>query len=80
MSSDAFGLGGKKLILLGCGKMGGAMLSGWLERGLPGSQVQVVDPGAGAAHVAFVEAGVAFNPDTLDADPAAVLLAVKPTR
>ena len=32
------------LLLVGCGKMGGAMLRGWLKRGVPGSQVFVVDP------------------------------------
>ena len=32
------------LVLLGCGKMGSAMLAGWLERGLPASSVWVSDP------------------------------------
>ncbi len=32
------------LVLLGCGKMGSAMLAGWLERGLPASSVWVIDP------------------------------------
>ena len=32
------------LLLVGCGKMGGALLRGWLSRGVPGSQVFVVDP------------------------------------
>jgi pyrroline-5-carboxylate reductase len=35
------------LLLIGCGKMGGAMLSGWLERGL--SRAVVVEPHAPAA-------------------------------
>ena len=35
------------LLLIGCGKMGGAMLSGWLERGL--SRAVVVEPFAPAA-------------------------------
>ncbi|WP_316860297.1 pyrroline-5-carboxylate reductase [uncultured Cohaesibacter sp.] len=33
------------LVLVGAGKMGGAMLTGWLEMGLSGSNVTVVDPG-----------------------------------
>ena len=33
------------LVLLGCGKMGSAMLAGWLEHGLPTSaSVWVIDP------------------------------------
>lgn len=32
------------LLLVGCGKMGGALLRGWLSRGVPGRQVYVVDP------------------------------------
>ena len=32
------------LVLLGCGKMGSAMLAGWLARGLPTSSVYVIDP------------------------------------
>ena len=35
------------LLLIGCGKMGGAMLSGWLERGL--SRAVVVEPFAQSA-------------------------------
>ena len=34
----------KGLVLLGCGKMGSAMLEGWLKRGLPASSVWVTDP------------------------------------
>jgi pyrroline-5-carboxylate reductase len=32
------------LVMLGCGKMGSAMLEGWLNRDLPPSSVFVVDP------------------------------------
>ena len=31
------------LVLLGCGKMGSAMLAGWLQRGLPAASVWVID-------------------------------------
>ncbi|XAZ22249.1 pyrroline-5-carboxylate reductase [Sinorhizobium sp. B11] len=63
------------VVLIGAGNMGGAMLSGWLKSGVPGSAVLVVDPGpspammstiadAGAAHVtaapADLKAGVLF--------------------
>ncbi len=32
------------LVLVGCGKMGGALLRGWLSRGVPGKDVFVIDP------------------------------------
>lgn len=34
----------KPLVLLGAGKMGGAMLQGWLDHGVPGQDVVIVDP------------------------------------
>ena len=34
----------KGLVLLGCGKMGSAMLQGWLADGLSPSSVHVLDP------------------------------------
>ena len=34
------------LVLIGAGKMGGAMLTGWLDRGLAPSGVVVVEPRA----------------------------------
>ncbi|HSV29584.1 MAG TPA: pyrroline-5-carboxylate reductase, partial [Candidatus Omnitrophota bacterium] len=33
-----------KVLLVGCGKMGSAMLAGWLDRGLAPADVVVVDP------------------------------------
>lgn len=68
------------LLLVGCGKMGGALLAGWRERGLA-SRVFVVEPGAAAAAFAG-ESGIALLTEAaaLPADfrPAVVVLAVKP--
>ncbi len=62
------------LVLLGCGKMGSAMLAGWLEQGLPASSVWVQDP----APSDWVQAqGVHINQKWPSA-PAIVLVAVKP--
>lgn len=62
------------LVLLGCGKMGSAMLAGWLEGGLAPSSVWVKDPFPSE----WLKAqGVRINED-LPAAPAIVLVAVKP--
>ena len=34
------------LVLVGAGKMGGAMLEGWLTRGYPAKNIYIQDPGA----------------------------------
>ena len=69
------------LLLLGCGKMGGALLSGWLDRGLPAEQVTVIEPHA-AAVADFTQRGVrhvvAAEQLGRDLRPKVVLLAVKP--
>lgn len=62
------------LVLLGCGKMGSAMLAGWLAGGLPATSVYVIDPFPSD----WVKGqGVHINAD-LPANPAIVLVAVKP--
>ncbi|WP_299624672.1 pyrroline-5-carboxylate reductase [uncultured Tateyamaria sp.] len=62
------------IVLLGCGKMGSAMLAGWLSRGLPTDKVWVLDP----APSEWVRGtGVQVNTN-LPAAPAIVLIAVKP--
>jgi pyrroline-5-carboxylate reductase len=62
------------LVLLGCGKMGGAMLRGWLEGGLAPEAVHVIDP-----HPSdwLRGTGVAINAE-LPESPAIVIVAVKP--
>lgn len=69
------------LVLAGCGKMGGAMLTGWLKQGLDPRQVVVQDPGPPAEiqalldrHGITVQASIAALP----APPAVILAAVKP--
>lgn len=62
------------LVLLGCGKMGSALLAGWLREGLSPAAVHVIDP-----HPSdwLRGTGVAVN-GALPAAPAVVLVAVKP--
>ena len=62
------------LVLLGCGKMGSAMLAGWLERGMPAERVWVIDP---MPSLWLRGTGVNINTDLPDG-PAVVLVAVKP--
>lgn len=62
------------LVLLGCGKMGSAMLSGWLDDGLPPEAVFVIDP---APSDWLRGTGVALNVK-LPPEPAIALVAVKP--
>lgn len=62
------------LVLLGCGKMGSAMLEGWLKGGLSPQAVWVIDP----APSDWVKAqGVHLNAGLPD-DPAVMVVAVKP--
>lgn len=67
-------IAGKGLVLLGCGKMGSAMLAGWLERGLSPEKVWVMDP---APSDWLKCTGVHINA-ALDGRPSIVLIAVKP--
>ena len=69
------------IVLVGCGKMGGALLSGWLQEGITGDDIVVVEPDDQAAEAvrrlgvtvvaSAANLSAAFRPDL-------VLLAVKP--
>ena len=63
------------LVLLGCGKMGSAMLQGWLQEGLSSQSVWVLDPHPSDWLKGL--SGLNLNTD-LPKDPAIVLIAVKP--
>lgn len=62
------------LVLLGCGKMGSALLKGWLAGGLPASAVRVLEPNPSDWLRAT---GVALN-GPLPPAPAVAVVAVKP--
>jgi pyrroline-5-carboxylate reductase len=69
------------LLLVGCGKMGGALLRGWLDQGVDAGDVLVVEPAADPSRVQVpdgvrVVASAADIPG--DFAPAVVVLAVKP--
>jgi pyrroline-5-carboxylate reductase len=50
------------IVLAGAGKMGGAMLSGWLARGLDAAKVAVIEPHPSDEISALVAKGVRLNP------------------
>lgn len=62
------------LVLLGCGKMGSAMLQGWLAQGVDADAVTILDPNPSDW---LKGQGVSINTN-LPATPAVCILAVKP--
>ena len=72
---------GDRLLLVGCGKMGGAMLSGWVERGADAGDITVIEPHPESAEAARRAYGarVLGEPAALTGDaPAVIIFAVKP--
>ncbi|MGB5094025.1 MAG: pyrroline-5-carboxylate reductase [Parvibaculum sp.] len=72
----------RPLLLVGAGKMGGALLAGWLGKGLAPAMVQLRDPQPGEDVARLIaERGIALNTSIRDLarlTPGVVLLAVKP--
>jgi pyrroline-5-carboxylate reductase len=68
----------ERLVLIGAGKMGGAMAAGWLDGGFPASALSVLEPhpSEGLAQLATAR-GVSLNPAHV-APPDVLVLAVKP--
>jgi pyrroline-5-carboxylate reductase len=68
------------LVLVGAGKMGGAMLEGWLKGGAEASRIVALDPSPPPEVKALIEgAGVRLNPDVSTIrDAEVVIIAVKP--
>ncbi len=69
------------LVLVGCGKMGGALLGGWAKAGLAAASTCIVEP-AGKDAVADEHAGAQFFSSAADLPaamaPRIIVLAVKP--
>src|SRR5262249_30241024 len=66
-----------KLLLVGCGKMGGAMLEGWLVRGLAAADVVVAEPVEALRPTTPGLRALAASAELSDS-PEIVVLAVKP--
>lgn len=65
------------LVLLGCGKMGSALLAGWLKAGVAPASVWVTEPNPSPWLADLAGQGLHLN-DGLPKAPAVCLLAVKP--
>jgi len=66
-----------RILLVGCGKMGSALLGGWLDQGIDPAGIVVVEPGGVPA---FPAVTAVAGQDSIPADfaPDVVVLAVKP--
>ncbi|MDS9466168.1 pyrroline-5-carboxylate reductase [Paracoccus sp. MBLB3053] len=71
---DISALNARGLVLIGCGRMGGALLDGWLRNGLEPHAVHVVDPNA---RPELSQIGISVN-GKLPQSPAVLVIAVKP--
>lgn len=72
----------QNILLVGCGKMGGAMLRGWLSRGVAPDNVRVIEPFAEAAAALRQELSVTVLEDIGSVEPGfapdIIVFAVKP--
>lgn len=67
------------IVLCGAGKMGGALLEGWLQAGLAPDKIAVIEPHPAPPIAALAARGVRFNPAPAALkDAAAIVIAVKP--
>jgi pyrroline-5-carboxylate reductase len=67
------------IVLAGAGKMGGAMLSGWLAQGLEASRAVVIEPHPSEDIRAHLAKGVRLNPSSPEVGSvAAFVVALKP--
>jgi pyrroline-5-carboxylate reductase len=74
------GSGAGPILLVGAGRMGSALLRGWLAQGIEPGRIFVQEPSLADDVAALIgDAGIGTGtPPTLTAAPAVVLLAVKP--
>jgi pyrroline-5-carboxylate reductase len=67
------------VVLCGAGKMGGALLEGWLQAGLAPARIAVIEPHVAPPIASLAARGVRINPSAAELhDAAAIVVAVKP--
>ena len=67
------------IIIIGCGKMGGAILNGWIANGIPPDKIGVIEPEPSSWLKSLVARGLNLN-ENLPSKPLICLLAVKPQK
>jgi pyrroline-5-carboxylate reductase len=67
----------KSVVLVGAGKMGGAMLQGWIRMGLDPARISVLEPHPGPEIIALTSRGLTLNPARVEA-ATIIVVAVKP--
>ncbi len=67
-----------QILLVGAGKIGGALLDGWLALGLDPRRIAVFEPQPSPDIAAQAIGGLRLNPNPATVHPAAIVLAVKP--
>ena len=65
------------LVLVGAGKMGGAMLEGWLALGLDPVKIAIMEPKPSDGIAALTARGVRLNPSSVN-DASVIVIAIKP--
>jgi pyrroline-5-carboxylate reductase len=66
------------LVLVGAGKMGSALLDGWVARGLDPARVVVLEPAPSLQVARYVPHGLRLNPERGGLNAQALIIAVKP--
>ena len=66
------------VVLVGAGKMGSALLDGWVARGLDPAKVVVIEPQPSLQVARYAANGLQLNPATKSLPAAVVIVAIKP--
>ena len=66
------------IVLVGAGKMGSALLDGWVARGLDPAKIVVIEPQPSLQVARYSASGLQINPDNEKLPAAVVVMAVKP--
>src|SRR5437660_9242130 len=66
------------VVLIGAGKMGGALLQGWIGLGVDPARIVAIEPEPAPSIAALATRGVRINPDPASICADAIVIAVKP--
>ena len=66
------------LVLVGAGRMGGAMLEGWIALGIDLEKIVVLEPNPSRELIKLAARGLRLNPGERPAEASAIVIAVKP--